>query len=93
MDNGSELISQNMANWAEAHSVELAFIEPGKPAQNAYIERFNCTFRENVLDSYLFTFVQEARDITEEWIEEFNAIRPRDALQGLYPYEFAAQYD
>lgn len=92
MDNGPELISQNMADWAEVHAVELAFIEPGKPAQNAYIERFNRTFREDVLDAYLFTSVQEARDITEEWIEEYNAIRPHEALENLTPYQYAVQF-
>lgn len=91
MDNGPELISQNMSDWAEAHGVELAFIEPGKPAQNAYIERFNHTFREDVLDAYLFSSLQEAKDITEEWIEEYNAIRPHDALQGMTPYQYAAK--
>lgn len=90
MDNGPELISQRLAQWAEANGVELAFIEPGKPAQNAYIERFNRTFREDVLDAYLFNTLLEVRNITEEWIEEYNAIRPHDALEGLPPYEYAA---
>jgi putative transposase len=91
MDNGPELISKTLAEWAEVHDIDLAFIQPGKPAQNAYIERFNRTFREDVLDAYLFTSLQEARDITEEWIEEYNAIRPHDALQGMSPYQFAAE--
>ncbi len=91
MDNGPELISQKLAHWAEAHDVELAFIQPGKPSQNAYAERFNRTFREDVLDAYLFSSLQEARDITDEWIEEYNAIRPHEALGNLSPYQFAAQ--
>ena len=91
MDNGPELIAQRMAQWAEAHGVELAFIQPGKPSQNAYAERFNRTFREDVLDAYLFTSLQEARDITEEWIEEYNAIRPHEALGNLSPYQYAAK--
>lgn len=89
MDNGPELISQALAAWAERRSVELAFIEPGKPAQNAFIERFNRTFREEVLDAYLFTTIQEVRDIVEEWLEEYNAIRPHDALGGVPPYQYA----
>jgi len=76
MDNGSELISQEMAQWAEADGVELDFIQAGKPSQKAYAERFNRTFGEDVFDTYLFTCRQEARDITEEWIEEYNTIRP-----------------
>ena len=91
MDNGPELISQKMARWADDHSVELAFIQPGKPSQNAYVERFNRTFREAVLDAYLFTTLHEVRDITEEWIEEYNAIRPHEALGNLSPYQYAVE--
>jgi len=91
MDNGPELIARRMAQWAEAHGVDLAFIQPGKPSQNAYAERFNRTFREDVLDAYLFSSLQEARDITEEWIEEYNAIRPHEALGNLSPYQYAAE--
>ncbi len=90
LDNGPELISQKMTQWAEVHGVELAFIQPGKPTQNAYIERFNRTYREDVLDAYLFTSLQETRKITEAWIEEYNAMRPHQALGNLSPYQFAA---
>jgi putative transposase len=90
IDNGPELISRTLANWAQQHDVELAFIQPGKPAQNAYIERFNRTFREDVLDAYLFTTIQEVQAITEDWLEEYNAVRPHDALGGLPPFQYAA---
>jgi putative transposase len=89
LDNGPELISHLLAQWAETHGVELAFIQPGKPAQNAYIERFNRTYREDILDAYLFHTITEVRDITEEWIEEYNAIRPHQALGDLSPYQYA----
>jgi len=91
IDNGPELISRRLAQWAETHKVELAFIQPGKPAQNAYIERFNRTFREAVLDAYLFSSIQEVRDIAEEWLEEYNTIRPHEALGGLPPYQYAVK--
>lgn len=89
-DNGPELISQQLERWAKAHCVLLDFIEPGKPAQNAYIERFNRTYREDVLDFYLFNSLTEAREITEEWLEEYNAIRPHDSLGGMTPYQYAS---
>lgn len=90
IDNGPELISHRLADWARQHHVEMAFIQPGKPAQNAFIERFNRTYREDVLDAYLFTTIQEVQRITEEWLEEYNAVRPHDALGGLPPYQFVA---
>ena len=89
-DNGPEFLSGKLERWAEKHGVELAYIQPGKPAQNAYIERFNRTYREEVLDLYLFEDLAEVRQITERWLEEYNAIRPHDALGGLTPYAYAA---
>jgi len=91
MDNGPELISQRLAEWAQKQQIELAHIQPGKPAQNAYIERFNRTFREDVLDAYLFDDLQEVREITQQWLEDYNTIRPHEALQGLPPRPFALQ--
>lgn len=91
VDNGPELISHAFVEWAEKHQIELAYIEPGKPAQNGYVERFNRTFREAVLDAYLFSSIQEVRDIAEEWLEEYNAIRPHEALGGLTPYQYVIQ--
>lgn len=89
LDNGPELIAHKLAAWAKAHQVELAHIQPGKPAQNAYIERFNRTFREEVLDAYVFNSLDEVREIAESWLEDYNLIRPHAALQGLSPYQYA----
>lgn len=91
IDNGPELISHKLAAWAKKHKVELAFIQPGKPAQNAYIERFNRTYREDILDAYLFSTIQEVQAITEDWLEEYNTVRPHAALGGLPPYQYAAK--
>jgi putative transposase len=68
MDNGPELISLALAQWAEDHSVMLEFIKPGKPTQNAFIERFNRTYRTEILDFYQFRTLNEAREITESWL-------------------------
>ena len=90
MDNGPELISRALSGWAAEKGVRLVHIQPGKPSQNAYIERFNRTFREDILDAYIFHTLDEVRELAESWIEQYNAIRPHEALQGLSPYQFAA---
>lgn len=92
-DNGPELISSTLAQWAKNHQVHLDFIQPGKPAQNAYIERFNRTYRDEVLDLYLFRSLQEVRDLTEEWMQTYNAIRPHDSLGGVPPYQYTASFN
>jgi putative transposase len=89
LDNGPEFLSNSLRSWSETHGVDLAFIEPGKPAQNAYIERLNRTYREDVLDMYLFTDLHEVREITAQWIAMYNTERPHAALNNLTPREFA----
>jgi putative transposase len=89
LDNGPELISQRLDSWAKEKHIELLHIQPGKPAQNAYIERFNRTYREEVLDAYLFDDLEEVRRITERWLEDYNTIRPHEALKGVSPRQFA----
>lgn len=90
VDNGPEFISHQMAGWAWKHAVHIHYIQPGKPAQNGFVERFNRTYREDVLDAYIFHSLDEVRRITFEWLEEYNAIRPHASLGNLTPYEFAA---
>jgi len=89
VDNGPELTSIHLAQWAETHGVELEFIQPGKPMQNGFIERFNPTYREEVLDMYVFNNIREVRDITEAWLPDYNELRPHESLGNLTPKEFA----
>lgn len=88
MDNGPEFISLALADWAEEHSVQLEFIQPGKPTQNSYIERFNRTYRNEILDMYVFRNLTEVRERTENWIKEYNEERPHDSLDDLTPQEY-----
>lgn len=91
IDNGPEFVSSALAKWADKHNVVLAFINPGKPAQNGYIERFNRTYRQDVLDLYLFKNLQEVRNISTRWMIEYNEQRPHMALNNMTPWEFLEQ--
>jgi putative transposase len=92
MDNGPKLISQRLESWAQEKHIELLHIQPGKPAQNAYVKRFNRTYREDVLDAYLFDDLEEVRHITERWLADYNIIRPHETLKGISPRQFALQH-
>lgn len=88
LDNGPEMISVAMAQWAEDCGAQLEFIKPGKPMQNGYIERFNRTYRNEVLDLYVFSTLREVQEITEGWIAEYNRQRPHESLNNLTPSEY-----
>jgi len=87
-DNGPEFIALALADWAEQHGVTLEFIKPGKPMQNGFIERFNRSYREAVLDMFVFQSLEEVREQTETWLREYNEERPHDALGDLTPREY-----
>lgn len=92
MDNGPEFGSVQLAGWTEQHGVDLEFIQPGKPTQNSYVERFNRTFREEVLNFYVFSRLSELRTIVDAWTQEYNKQRPHESLGNLTPEEFALKH-
>jgi len=89
IDNGPELTSRAMQQWAQAHDTELHFIEPGKPTQNAFIESFNAPLRDERLNEHVFSNVQEAQAVLEQWRQYYNEERPHGSLGGQTPNEFA----
>jgi len=91
VDNGPEFLSSELVTWAESAGVVIQYIQPGQPNQNAYIERFNRTYREEVLSLYLFSDLTEVREITYWWMIDYNEERPHDALDDLTPAEYMEQ--
>jgi putative transposase len=88
VDHGPEFTSAVFAAWCMSHGIELEFIQPGKPAQNAFIERFNGSYRDGVLDAWVFTDLNQVRQETERWLEEYNTVRPHESLGDISPMEF-----
>jgi len=88
VDNGPELTAEAFAEWCRAREIEIHYIQPGKPDQNAYIERFNRSYRQDILDAYVFSSLEEVRVATEEWLKDYNTERPHDSLGRVPPLTF-----
>lgn len=89
-DNGPEFTSHHYVDWCKKKGIVASYIQPGKPYQNGYIERFNRTFREDVLDAYIFESFTQLKITTEKWREEYNAGHPHQSLAGMTPLGFKA---
>jgi putative transposase len=85
MDNGPEMTSRALDQWAYERGVRLRFIAPGKPVQNCFIESFNGRLRDECLNQHWFRNLSDARQIVEEWRLDYNQVRPHSALGGLSP--------
>ncbi|SDD26070.1 putative transposase [Kordiimonas lacus] len=84
-DNGPEYVGHQLAAWAEKHGIGLQFIQPGKPQQNAYVERFNRTVRYDWLNQYIFETIEEVQEAATRWMWTYNNERPNMALGGITP--------
>ena len=85
VDNGPEYISATLAIWAAKHGIALNHIQPGKPQQNAYVERYNRTVRHEWLDIYIFETIAEAQSIATDWLWTYNNERPNMGIGGISP--------
>ena len=87
LDNGPEFISHKLDAWCRQQGVELHHIQPGKPTQNAYIERFNGNMRRELLEANVFFTLDQVRARVAEWEHDFNYFRPHKALGYRSPMQ------
>lgn len=90
LDNGPEYIAQSLIDWATKQRITLMYIQPGKPTQNAYIERYNRTVRHEWLDMHVFESVDHAQQLATEWLWLYNNERPNTAIGGVPPRRLLA---
>ena len=91
-DNGSEFISKVLDRWAYEQRTEMDFSRPGKPTDNAFIESFNGSFRDECLNAHWFLSLEDAQNNVEKWRQDYNEFRPHSAIGNLTPSAFADQY-
>jgi len=88
VDNGPEFISNALREWCIQNGIRLLFIQPGKPMQNGYVERFNRSFRQDVLDTNLFANLIEVKLASDEFEEDYNFYRPHESLGNMSPIRY-----
>ncbi len=89
VDHGTEFMSRALEDWAYRRGVQLDFIRPGKPVENAFIESFNGRLRDECLNVHQFTSIEDARTKIEAWRVDYNQRRPHSSLGHLTPNEYA----
>jgi putative transposase len=87
-DNGPEFISVKLAEWTETHGIHLEFIKRGKPVQYSQVERLNRTYRKEILDAYICQSLDEVRELTRTWVDQYNGERPHTALGRVTPLDY-----
>lgn len=90
VDNGPEFISKDLDKWAYQNKVTLDYSRPGRPVDNAHIESFNGSFRDECLNAHWFLSLEDARAKIEAWRIEYNDFRPHSSLGNMTPAEYAA---
>jgi putative transposase len=90
VDNGTEFTSRHFGIWCWTHGIELDFIRPGRPTENAFIESFNGRVREECLNAHWLEGIGEARRVLDHWKNDYNDVRPHTQLDDQTPSEFAA---
>jgi putative transposase len=91
VDNGPEFISHKLDQWCRQNKITIVFIQPGKPMQNAYVERCNGNIRKELLNTYVFTTLAEVREKAAEWMNDYNNHRPHKSLGYKAPKVFAEE--
>jgi putative transposase len=92
-DNGPEMASQHFLDWAHKRGIEIEYIQPGKPIQNAYVESFNGRLRDECLNEEIFRDLEDAKKKIEKWRRQYNEKRPHSSLGMKTPVEFEKDFD
>ena len=81
-------MSKAFIEWCDENKIKIKYIQPGKPQQNAFVERFNRLYREDVLDAYLFQDIQQVGVLSDHWKEDYNENHPHGSLGGKSPRKY-----
>jgi putative transposase len=92
VDNGPEFIADLLRQWCGDNGIDLQFIQPGRPMQNGYVERFNRSYRQDVLDANLFANLTEVKVLSDEFEEDYNFHRPHESLDNLPPVDYRLKH-